>query len=90
MATITLDVVVETVDPPTAEAAIKEIRNTLILNEGWDPKAVDTLTFEPVTDRGPGGGWPVVRVSGEDSLVYDLVLWYVDGDKDDADDLFFG
>lgn len=44
------------------------------------------VTFDVVTEHGPGGGWPVVKVSGDRADVRDwLITDYTAGDITDAE-----
>jgi len=88
MASYTLDVVTQN-EPATAVVAIEEMKD-MLRDAGWTETEVAELTFEPVTDFGPGGGWPVVRVTGDDRLMRDLAVLYAAGDEDLVDELMNG
>jgi hypothetical protein len=90
MASITLDMVVNETEPATAQAAIDEFKQELLVIRRWTEEEIAELTFEPVTDNGPGGGWPVVRVTGDDRAMRDMLLVYTGGDEDEADYLLNG
>lgn len=90
MATLTLDMVVNETEPATGKAAIEEFTDEL-RTKGWTETEVAEIEFEVVTDHGPGGGWPVVRLTTDNErALYDAVLVYTGGDTDEADWLVHG
>jgi len=48
--------------------------------------AADTfgLTHELIDPRGPGGGWPIIRFTGERDAIVKLLRYYFAGSSSDA------
>lgn len=73
MAKIQLDVAVELSNADE----VKELNETL---------AEHNLTYNVLTEHGPGGGWPLIEVEGNREDIEKYLIVYCGGDKSQAFD----